>query len=407
MISLLTCSFPDATSEEESDQVQRKSPRWPAHPPRSSSCEIIPPIHFFLIRGFKYYNPDTGNPDPSPCPRNAKTCWYIHPGEPEWNEKGGGKRLSSPPRRPGGGRKSSLGPRVGRGRSRSRTRSRSRSRSRERGRRGGGRSRSRSTGRYVSPGRKRPIYSSPPRRPFLGRIQRSKSRPRSRSRSRQRTRSPPRHPRDRRPRVRTSTPISSSRASPSGDSKLASSPRRIKPEPSTDVVPRLSSGSTLLAVGNTNTATTGDQTPASPRGDVDHRHQRPPLDLSFVHQVAATSSNSPQLPTPLIDPLSPIFVPETPVIPGLTATAEFTQPRVAAITALQRSLELVVKNQVANPVKKSATLPGGNSMTYHPATLPGGEKTEIWTTRVKCVEFSCFVKESISFADAFFDKPFV
>ena len=352
----------------------------------------------------KYYNAETGNPDPVRCPRGSKVCWYIHPGDPEWDNRG--KFLSSPPRGPAGrGRKKSLGSRIGRGRSRSRTRSRSRSRSRERGGgRGRSEGRSRSGGRYVSPVRRRPRASSPlppPRRTLHERLQRSHSPPPpSPSRNRARSRSPSRRePKPRRPRTRTSTPISSSRGpSPLGEDKSGSSPQRVKPEPSTDAVPSSLSKPTDLTLGDVGME---DQTPVLPQGSVDQHPQRPSLDLSLGERP----THSTQEPSPLavVDPFSPVFAPETPVIPGLTASVQHTQQNTAGMSSLQRSLEQVLKDQVT--IGNPSTVPlGRNTSVSNPATVPAVEKTEIWTTRVKCVKFTGFVKETRSSNITVFEK---
>lgn len=346
------------------------------------------------MRIIKYYNPETGNPDPVPCPRKSKVCWYIHPDEPEWASRG--KFLPPPPKRySGGGQKKSLGSRIGRGRSRSRTKSRSRSRSRGRdsgGRGGRGRSRSRSSARLVSPNRRRPRQSSPlppPRRPLRERIQRSPSpRPRSRSRPRLRNHSPSRrHPRDRRPRTRTSTPISSSRGpSPSGDGKTGSSPRRVKPEPSSDAVPSPVSRPARPFLGDVSGAAVDGPTPVLPQGSPDQRHQQSSSGLPPGQHTTVTSDST-QQPSPLVDPFSPVFAPETPVIPGLSAPVQLT-----AISSLQKSLEQVMKDQGTNQAMGSSVIPpGGNTSASHPAPVPEVEKTEVWTTRVKCVEFAGFV----------------
>ena len=355
----------------------------------------------FSLGGFKYYHSETGAPDPRPCPRSSKVCWFIHPNEPEWNEIGGGGGMSSsPPKRHGRGRRSPSPRRRGR----SRSRSRSRSQSRSRGGRGKSRSRTRSDGRYVSPGRKRPRLSSPPpRRPLYERIQRSKS-PRPRSRSRPRSYSPRhRRPLDRRPRPRTPTPISSSRGH---TPPKRSSPQTVKVEPPTEIVPSVPSNTVDSTASNMNASAVGDQPPVPPRVSTDRNHHQVPPSLSLtLGEHATATSPSPQLPPPpsQADPFSPVFAPETPVIPGLSASVPLSQPQFAA---LQRSLALVIRDQTANPTatQPPTVLPSVNPMTPIPATASEVEKTEIWTTRVKCVKLASFVKEIVLFTDAFFGK---
>ena len=324
-----------------------------------------------------------------PCPRSSKVCWFIHPNEPEWTERGGGLKVPSSPRRSGGGQRRDLSSGRGRGRSRSRSRSRSRGRGRGRSR---NRSRSRSSGRFASPNRRRAILSSPPRRP---RNQRPYS-PRSRSNSRRRSRSPARRrPYNRRPRTRT--PISSSRGpSPPKCPKSDRPPPKVKLEPSTDILPSASPKSVNPVLEDTNPGAMGDQPPASPRGVVDRQHHHQPLslDLSFDKRATATPTFT-QPPSPQTAPLSPVFVPKTPVIPGFPSSVPLTQPQVAAISALQKSLELVIKDQGTDLVMKPlSTPPIGSSSASQPATVLDGEKTEVWTTRVKCVEFASSVKQS-------------
>ncbi|KAF9789895.1 hypothetical protein BJ322DRAFT_1044765 [Thelephora terrestris] len=328
-----------------------------------------------------YYNPETGDPDPAPCPRGSKGCWYIHPNEPQWDNKG--KRLSSPPRRLVVGRKESLSSRIGRGRSRSRSRSRSRGRGKAGRPRSRSRSRSRSSGRYVSPSRRRPRRSSPPppRRPLHERIQPSRS-PRRPSPSRLRPRnSPPRHARDRR---RTTTPISSSSGpTPPRDTKLDNAPRRVKVESPADVVPSLLSKSTHSVLSGKNRTVAGDQTLVRPTTSVDRDQQRPSLNLPLGEQATVTSDSILQ-PSPQVDPQSSIFAPETPVIPGLTVSADPTQTSNFPMSALQRSLEQVIRDQATTQVTDpSTTTPDGGPAVSHAATIPEAEKTEIWTTRVK------------------------
>lgn len=352
---------------------------------------------FLFLRcvDFKYYHPETGDPDPRPCPRSSKVCWFIHPNEPEWDEiGGGGGNLSSPPGRYGRGGRGGSSSRRGREASRSRSRGRSRSMSKGRGERGRSRSRSRSNGRYVSPSRRRPRPSPPPRRPLSERIQRSPSPP-SRSTSRRpRSYSHNRRPQGRRP--RTPTPISSSRGhTPPKLKALDRSPRTVKVEPPLDIVPRVSSNPVNPALGNTSAV--DNQPPVPPRVSADrNQHQGSSSDLSLREHVSATvDSTSPQPTSPQADPLSPIFAPETPVIPGLSTSVQLTRPQITAMSALQKSLELVIKDQAINPSMQPSTTPlPVNSSTPHPATTPEGGKTEIWTTRVKCVELITFVKGS-------------
>lgn len=304
--------------------------------------------------------------------------------------------MSSPPKRlVGGGLKKSLSSRIGRGRSRGRSRSRSRSRSRgsERGR---SRSQSRGGGKYVSPNWRRPRHSSPPppppRRPLHERIQRSNSpRPRSPPRSRLRSRSPSRRrPINRRPRTRTSTPISSSRAHSPSDDKLGNFPQGVKPEPSTDAVPTPVSVPLHPIQCDMSITTADDQTPTLPRGSVDQQsHQQPSLNLSPGELPTATSDSA-QPPSPLVDPLSPIFAPETPIIPGLSAAASFTQQNTTEMSSLQKSLDQVI--QAMNP---STVPPDGKVSDSHPTTVPKEEKTKIWTTRMRFVGFADFVKDII------------
>lgn len=374
---------------------------------RSSAVSLSPTIKLTIsfissfnlsVNGLKFFNPETGDPDPVRCPRTSKVCWYIHPNEPEWDNRG--KILSSPPRNLG--RRKSFGSRIGRSRSRSRNRSRSRvrnrSRSRSRGRREKSTSRSRGRGdnaRHESPSRRRPRLSSPPRvprRPFYERIQRSPlTRPRSRSRSRPRGHSPPRHTKGRRP--RTPTPISSSRGpTPPTHGKFYSSPSRIKAEPSTDTVPGPSSRPIPPVPGDRATVTASDQTPVVPSQVSVDLHRPTPLNLSLRKTSTATSDILHQF-SPLADPLSPIFAPETPVIPGFSTSVHPARSGVATMSALQKSLEQIIKNQVANENANSAVVPaGGNSTGSLPATISETEKAEIWTTRVKLVDSSGSVK---------------
>ena len=245
----------------------------------------------------------------------------------------------------------------------------------------------------MSPNRKRPRPSPPPplRRPPYERTRRSYS-PRSPSNSRPRPYSPVRRrPHDRR--RHTPTPISSSRGYT--PPKSGFSPRKVKVEPSTDTLPSFSSNPVHPAPDDTNTsAPVGDQPPVPPRGPTDRQHHRPPsLDLSLGKRATATST-SPQPFSPREAPLSPIFAPETPIIPGLSASVQLTQPQITAISALQKSLGLVIKDQGTNQtMKSSSTPPAGSTSTAHPTTTSDvEEKTDTWTTRVKCVESAGFVK---------------
>ena len=114
--------------------------------------------------------------------------------------------------------------------------------------------------------------------------------------------------------------------------------------------------------------------------------------MSFGKPTAATST-SPQPYSPLESPLSPRFAPETPIVPGFPTSAKLTQPQITAISELQKSLELVIKDKVTGQdMKAPSTPPVGGSSTPHPASIPEGDKTEIWTMRVKYVGFG-FVKE--------------
>jgi len=395
---------------------------FPMKPPRATKvtkCKVRVRIFlwplafklgFFSLGGFKYYHPETGDPDPRACPRSSKVCWFVHPNEPEWNEIGGGGRMSSSssplPRRHGKGRRS-RSPRK-RGGSRSGSRSRSRTRSRSRDGRGRSRSRTKSGGRYVSPSRRRPRLSSPPpRRPLYERIQRSNS-PHPRSRSRRRSYSPRnRRPPDRRPRPRTPTPISSSRGH---TPPKRSSPRTVKAEPPTESVPNVPPKPVDSAAPNMNASAVSDQPSITPRVTTDrsHHQERPPsLNLSLgQHATSTATSPQPPLPPPRVGLLSSVFVPETPVIPGLSAPVQLSQPQVAVISALQKSLEQVMRDRAANPtvMQSPYILPPVNSTTPIPAAVSEVEKTEIWTSRVKCVELASFI---IRFTDAFFDKPCV
>jgi hypothetical protein len=350
----------------------------------------------FWLSGFQYYDPETGKPNTTGCPRSSKICWFIHPNEPEWTGKGGvggggsfggsggGRKISTStsPRYSGGrGRSSSPSRGKGRGRSSSQSRGRGRGRSRSTDRRRT-RSRSSSSGRPVSPNRRRAIYSSPPRRLLRDRSQRSRS-PRPPTSPRPRRHSPaPRRPRhDRRP--RTPTPISSSR----GHTPPRLDHSAVKLEPSTETLPSTSPNPVRPALGDTSTSAVGKRTPVQPRGSVDrHRHQPPPpLDLSLGERATATST-PPQPFTPRVAPLSPVFCPETPIIPGLASSVSFTQPQITAISALQKSLELVIKDQTTGqPMKPPPTPPVGNSSASRPVTVPDMDKTEVWTARVKCV----------------------
>ena len=246
----------------------------------------------------------------------------------------------------------------------------------------------------MSPGRRWPRNSPPlppPRQPLRDRIHGSPS-PRSRSRS------PRRYQKTWRPRTRTSTPISSSRGpSPTVDSKSGNSPRRVKPEPSTDAVPNLPSRPSPPTLGGVNRTAVDSQTPVLLRGSADRRRQPPSLNLSPGEHVTVTSDSA-QQPSPLVDPLSPIFAPETPVIPGLSASVQLTQPNIPAISSLQKSLEQVMKDQGTGQ-------PQPMDQSTIPATVPEVEKTEIWTTRVKCVEFTGFVKE-MCFLNTLFEKMY-
>ena len=72
-----------------------------------------------------------------------------------------------------------------------------------------------------------------------------------------------------------------------------------------------------------------------------------------------------------------------------------------AISALQKSLEQAIRDQATNPsIQPSTALPSAETSTSHPTDIPEKEKTEIWTTRVKYVDF---VKGATRFADSFFD----
>ena len=243
----------------------------------------------------------------------------------------------------------------------------------------------------MSPNRRRPRPSSPPpRRPLHESTQRPYS-PRPRSKSRPRRYSPlRRRPHDRRP--RTPTPISSSRGHT--PPKSDRSPRTVKLEPSTDTLPNFSSNPVRPAPGGTNTSGGGDQPPVRPRGSVDRQRHRPPaLDLFSGEPVTATST-SPQPFSPQVAPFSPIFAPVTPIIPGLSTSARLTQPGITTISALQKSLELVIKDQAANQtMQPPSTPPEGDSSTPRPATASDAGKTETWTARVKCVEFADSMKE--------------
>jgi len=277
-----------------------------------------------------------------------------------------------------------------RSRSRSRSRDRRRRRTRSRSR---SRSRTRTGGSFVSPTRRRPRPSSPPpRRPLHERIQRSYS-PRPRPNSRPRSYSPVRrHRSDRRP--RTPTPISSSsRTPPPKYTKPDRSPPRVKLEPSTETVPTSFSNPVHPApTEDANASLGGDQSPVPPRGPVDQPcHQPLSLDLSFEERATATST-SPQPWSPQESPLSPIFAPETPIVPGFPTPAELTQPQITAISELQKSLESVIKPS-SQDMKPPSTPPVGGSSTPRPATWPEGDKAEVWSMRVKCVGFAGFVKE--------------
>jgi len=241
----------------------------------------------------------------------------------------------------------------------------------------------------VSPTRRRPKPSSPPpRRPLYERIQRSHS-PRSRPRSHSPTR---RHRSDRRP--RTPTPISSSsrgHTPPPKYTKSDRSPRRVKLEPPADTVPSSFSSPINPAPCNADTSVGGDQSPVPPRGPVDQRHQPLSLDLPFGERATPTPA-SPHLWTPQESPLSPIFAPETPTVPGFPTSAKLTQPQITAISELQKSLGLVIKDKATGQdMKGTSTPPVGGSSTPHPANMPEGDKTEVWNTRVKCVEFASCV----------------
>lgn len=254
-------------------------------------------------------------------------------------------------------------------------------------RRGRSRSRSRSSGRFVSPNRRRPRHSSPPRRPLHERTHRSYS-PRPRSKSRPRRHSPTRRrTHDRRP--RTPTPISSSRGytPPPRSSKLDRSPRAVKLEPSTDALPNLSSNPVQPASADKNTSGVGDQPPVRPRGFADRQHHQPSsLDLSLGQRATATST-SPQPFSPRTAPFSPIFAPETPIIPGLPTSAQLTRPQITAL------LDLVIKDQATGQtMQPPSTPPIGSTSALHPTTTSDGGKTGIWTARIKCVEFTGSVK---------------
>ena len=259
----------------------------------------------------------------------------------------------------------------------------------------------------MSPSRRRPRpLSPPPRRPLYERIQRSHS-PRPRSSPRPRNRSPRnRRPQDRRLRTRTSTPVSSSRGhTPSPKyGKSERSPRTVKVEPSIEAVPNVPSNTANPALGDTSASGVGDQPPVLPRASADrNRHQGPPSLNLTLGEHATVASTSPQPSSAQADPFSPVFAPETPLIPGLSASVPLTRPQMTAISALQKSLEQVIKDQVVNPaIQPSGTLPPSTS-TSHPEIIPEREKTEIWTTRIKCAEFDDFAKGATRFADTFFD----
>ena len=271
-----------------------------------------------------------------------------------------------------------------------------------------GGSRTRSTGRYVSPSRRRPRLSSPPpRRPLHERIQRSHS-PRPSSGPRPRSRSPRnRRPQDRRLRTRTSTPISSSRGHtpPHKYGKSERSPRTVKVEPSTETVLSVPSNTVNPAPGGPNASGVGDQPPVLPRASVDRNPHQGPSSLNLSLGEHATAASTSQPPSTQADPLSPVFAPETPLVPGFSASSQITRPQMTTISALQKSLEQVIKDQTTNPiVQPSNAPPSVNTSTSRPAPIPEREKTEIWTTRVKCVKFVDFVTGVIRFADIFFDK---
>ena len=246
----------------------------------------------------------------------------------------------------------------------------------------------------MSPTRRRPRpLSPPPRRPLHERIQRSYS-PRPRSNSRPRSSPTRRHRSDRRP--RTPTPISSSsrgHTPPPKYTKSDRSPRRVKLEPPTDTVPSFFSNPVHPALGDANASVGGDQSPVPSQGSVDQRHQPLSLDLSFGEGATATST-SPQPWSPQESPLSPIFAPETPIVPGFPTSAKLTRPQITAISELQKSLELVIKDQATGQdMKAPSTPPVGGSSNPHPGTMSEGDKAEVWSTRVKCVEFASFVEK--------------
>lgn len=265
-----------------------------------------------------------------------------------------------------------------------------------RGRMGGSGSRTRSSGRHLSPHGRHPRRSSPPpppppqppRQPLYERIQSPQSPP-PHSRSLPRSHSP-RNPRPhgQRPRGRSPAPISSSRARtpPRPDRSL----RTVKIEPSTEAVPVTLSNPDNPALGGTNPAASRDRPPlpAGAPADQNHHHQvPPPLNLSLRGNAIGASASSQPSPVRL-DPLSPVFAPETPVIPRHPSSAQLTQPRPSAFSVLQKSLELVIRGQGSDQTMKRSAAP---STVNPPTPIPEWEKTEIWTTRVKCAGFASFV----------------
>ena len=260
-----------------------------------------------------------------------------------------------------------------------------------RGRMRRSRSRTRSSGKHLSPHGKRPRRSPPPRRSLYERIQSSQSPP-PRSRSLPRSYSPHnRRPHGPRPRGRSPTPIPSSRGrTPPKHVKSDRSLRTVKVEPSTEAVHITPPNTDIPAHGGTNAAASPDQLPVPPAAPADqnHHHQVPPFLNSSLRGNAVGASTSSQPPPAQVDPFSPVFVPETPVIPGLSSSAQLTQPRPSAFSALQKSLELVIRGQGSDQAMQPSAAP---PTVAPPTPIPEWERTEIWTTRVKCAGFVTFV----------------
>ena len=144
----------------------------------------------------------------------------------------------------------------------------------------------------------------------------------------------------------------------------------------------------------------GDQPLVLPRASVDQQHrQEPSLDQGSRERVTVTATPTFLQPhSPQTELFSPIFAPETPVIPGSSASVQLSQPRITQMSALQKSLEQVIRDRVTHPTMEPPATP---TVVTSSTSLPATEKTEIWTTRVKCVALAYSATEIARFTDAF------